>query len=147
MLRTLLVLTLFLFIVQKGSTQELMVFPGAFSYKYYQDSNQITKSEFKNLMSQDAEAIAYWNKRNKNLVITGVSYAVYIGTSTWALTTDSDAIVPGLISLGSLATGIVFAFIARNNMHKAILKYNDNLECISLDLKPTNNGLGLVLSF
>lgn len=156
MFRITVFLTLFLFFAQKGSTQELTTFPGFLSYNYYQDSDKITRTEFFDLLSSDPESLVFLDKRKKQNTVVWISVGAYLGSAIWLGAVDnrssvndsnSDAIAPGILFLGSLVTGVVFSVKARNSLTKAILKYNDNLDAVTLDFRPTNNGLGLVLSF
>ncbi len=153
MLRILQILTLLIFVVHIGTTQELTVFPGFLSNQFYQDSQRITRSEFMELLNSDAESLVFLDKRKKQHTIVGISIGAYIGSSIWLGSIDNrpnadnfnnNVILPGIIFLGSLVAGTVFSFKARNNFRNAVLKYNDNL---TLDFRPTNNGLGLILSF
>ncbi len=130
-----------------ASAQEITLFPGFLGYKYYQDSNQISKAEVKSLMRQDARANKYWKKSVNHQAIGIVLLGAELGLGIWQiqrLLQGDDQIGPLIGVLATGAASIGFSLSANKMKRKAILTYNENKDMGSLKLGPTPNGLGLV---
>lgn len=145
---TLALMSFFLF--THLSAQEITEFPGIFGTKYYQDDTRIERSEVGELMKIDTETNRLWQKSNTHRTIAYSCYAVQLGFLTWQLTQKyrEDQVIPliGNIVVGSVGLGFM---LSSNKLRKnAILRYNNNLpESIAIQLGPTYNGYGLVVSF
>lgn len=126
------------------------MFQGFWKMKFYQDSNEISKNEVASLMSKDAAANNLWQKSKRHTAISWGAVGVEIGFLTWQFINESNnksQTVPFIGVLASAGVAIGFNISATSLRKKAILKYNDNLDVGTLNLGPTYNGYGLVLSF
>ncbi len=141
---------LFVAFITKVTAQEITVFPGFWSEKYYQDDTQISKKQVETLMLSDAEASTYWQKSKNHMTIAWVAFGAEVGFLVWQLNRGNNGdsqTVPLIGVLGSAGVAIGFALSSSNLKKKAILSYNNNLETNTLYLGPTQDGLGLSLSF
>lgn len=140
-------------------SQELTLFPGFWSYEYYEDDNRITKTEFKNLIRTDESAQYYMDKADNSQYLLIGSFFAYIGSSIWigASEASGGSIVASLLSVGGIIGGSIGL---TNNRKKAVLQYNKGFdknmgygelgrmeETPSLSLGSTRHGLGLILTF
>jgi len=99
-------------------------------------------------IKSDTEAHTLWKKSNRNLAIGISALAVELGCLFWFSAVDSDEqLVPLIGTIVSGGVSIGFSLSSSNLKKKAILKYNSNLDIGSLDFGPTQNGLGMVVSF
>ena len=130
--------------------QEITMFPGFWSVKYYQDDTQISKQQVESLMLQDQEANQLWQKSKQQMTVGWLAFGVEVGFLVWQLNraANNESQTGPLIGvLGSAAVAIGFGISANNSKKKAILKYNQNAEMGSINFGPTYNGMGLVISF
>lgn len=137
-------------ISDKCMSQELSMFQGFWSMKYYQDSDQISKKQVGSLMLQDKVANNLWQKSKSHALISYVALGAELGFLVWLLQRGSNGdsqVVPLVGGLATAVVGIGFALSSSSLMRKAILKYNQSQDIGSLQLAPTYNGYGLVLSF
>ncbi|MEZ4888656.1 MAG: hypothetical protein R3E32_28280 [Chitinophagales bacterium] len=130
--------------------QEITMFPGFWSTKYYQDDSQISKQQVESLMLKDSEANQLWQKSKQHMTIGWIAFGAEVGFLFWQLNKASNnesQTVPLIGVLGSAGVATGFSLSANNLKKKSILKYNSNADTGSLNFGPTYNGLGLVLSF
>ena len=148
---------MFLTLTLKLSAQEITMFPGIFSTKYYQDENRITKKEIHTLMQQHELTKMYWSKSKlHNNVSKGSFVASFLFLFWYAASND------GLINgkgfslnskmigfLGASTASIGFSFSAKSLRKKAIVSYNriNTDDKTSLFIGQTYNGLGIVFNF
>ncbi len=130
--------------------QEITVFPGVFSEKYYQDTNPISRSQINTLMLNDKESAQHWKKFKSHRIIALLAIGAEIGFLAWHFATvdnDESSVVPlvGAIVSGGAAVG--FALSSVKSQREAILRYNDAADIGSINLGPTHNGIGLVMNF
>jgi len=139
-----------LFSIQ-SSAQEISVMPGIWGNKYFQYDDRIDKTQLEYLLSQDPEANKLWKKSKRHNIYAWTSVAAQLGCLVWFFkrNADGDSIVVPLVgAVGFGAVGIGYAFSTTNLHKEAILLYNKNVKRTShIQIGPTYNGYGLVLSF
>ncbi len=153
-MKQLILLLSLLFILTSSSNikaQELSMYPGFFSMKYYQDDTKLTKSKFVSLLKNDKESYKLWKKAIKHETIGWVMVGAEIGFLVWQINLSSKnsksklPLIGGLVSAG---ISIGFTISSSSLKRRSILKYNKNLaSSTSLHLGPTYNGLGIVMKF
>jgi len=144
------ILALIFFVSFKSSAQELSMYPGFWKMQYYQDSEKISKGEFENLILQDVKSAELWNKSKKQMAYGLGAFGVQLGFFAWQIVRRNDGESQTLPVVGGLASaGVAIAFIlsSNNSKKKAILQYNDSKDTGVINIGPTYNGMGLVLSF
>lgn len=138
------------FIATAAKSQELTMFPGFFGYQYYQDENKLSKNDFESILYQDEEAESSWKKSKRHVAFSVGCLVAEIGFGLWAIdraNINKSTTLPMIGFFGAAGASIGFTFSSLNLRKKAILKYNSNQEVSSINLGPTGNGMGLVLSF
>jgi len=146
----LLILVIILITTSKINAQEITMFPGFFSVKYYQDDTKISKQQVEGLMRQDSEANELWQKSKKHMGLAYLALGAEIGFLIVQLNKankNENQTGPLIGVLASAGVALGFSFSASNLKKKAILKYNQNADVGSINFGPTYNGLGFVLSF
>ena len=130
--------------------QEITMFQGFWSMKYYEDDKKISKSEVETLMLNDAEANQYWRKSELHQKIAIAGIVAYVGFSIWGINEYDDnqlRVAPLVGSIASLGVTLGFSLSSSNNKRKAILRYNKTHDVATINIGPTYNGMGLVLNF
>ena len=133
-------------------SQEITMFPGVFSMKYYQDDTPISKQQFETLLLKDTEANQLWKKSKQHLTIGLIAYGAEIGLLLWQfnginINENEPKIGPLIGAVGFAGVALGFGLSANKLRREAILTYNKNLELGSINFGPTYNGVGLVMSF
>ena len=133
-------------------SQEITMFPGWGGMRYYQDDQQITRQEAENLFSSDTIANEFWQKSKRHETYSWIAGGAQIGFALWfaiAVENDQDLVAPsiGFVAASGISIGYTWSFATLRR--KTILRYNQSLEesIGRIDLGPTQNGLGLVVSF
>ncbi len=101
-------------------------------------------------MKENSEAYQYWKKSNSHKTIIWAALGASFGIVAWGIGSSSAQDDPKYPVYGVFATGAVsFVFYSFSNSlrKKAILTYNKGLDIGEIRFGPSNNGLGLVLSF
>ncbi|MEO1011149.1 MAG: hypothetical protein AAFX53_07560 [Bacteroidota bacterium] len=144
----------FLFFSMGVSSQEISVFSGFWSPKYYQDDTLITKKEAKELLLNFKDSEKYWRKKMLNEGFFYGSYTVSLAGAVWLgieAGRDSDnTIAPSLTTLGGLIVSAIFLQESSKNGRKAILAYNKQFDKkTAYKLVPIGNkdGFGLAIKF
>ncbi|WP_088342365.1 hypothetical protein [Robiginitalea sediminis] len=139
-------------ISQTTLAQELTYYPGVLSVSYYQDSERITRKEFKGLLAQHEESLKNWNTGTA-LEISGL---VAAGASGFLLGTGlaKDDEVGGDGSSYYIGGAVAFVVsgvlveLAKNKKRKAVLEYNEQLDTrTAFRLVPSRSGVGVALQF
>jgi hypothetical protein len=136
--------------VSSISAQEITMFPGFWTTKYYEDDKQISKQQVETLMRKDSEANQYWLKSQQHMTIGWVAFGAEVGFLVWQLNRASNGesqTAPLMGLLGSAGVAIGFGISANSLKKKAILRYNQSTGVSSFKFGTTKNGLGLVLQF
>lgn len=139
-----------MFLCKQSISQELTFFPGAFGYQYYEDHNQLKKSEFESILKTDPISAEIWKKHKVINVMAVTSSLTGVFLTVYSLNFFQQPQIQLIYIFGGLAaTGVSAGLsIYANNLRKdAILTYNYNLDVGSLYLGPTRNGVGLVYNF
>lgn len=131
--------------------QEITMFAGIFDDKYYQDDKRIKKKELTALLEKDIVAFDHWEKAKTFNALAQIALASEIGFFIWEMADTNNqkndtATVIGVS--GSLAAVIVFSILSHSQKKNAILKYNQGLDnSNAFSIKPSKNGLGVVMQF
>lgn len=148
------IIVLVLFYHTISYTQEITMFPGFWSPKYYQNSDQITSKEVGLLMQEVDFAHQLWRKSNTQNTVAWVALGAQLGFSVYTLShLDSRRkSLNGLVgSLVCSAISIGYSFASQNTKRKAILSYNKFIKekhSQSLyQITPSKEGLGIALHF
>lgn len=152
LIRTCLLLFLFGFLLNiHAPAQEVTIFPGILGQEYYQDDIRIDKKEFVSLMNSNDLSKFYYEKSKRHLIYAISSGVVYSGFTLWqlyALDNGENIVIPLVGGLGSFIALVGFSYSSTSARKNAILSYNKGLDGgFSLNISPTSNGIGLVLSF
>ncbi len=143
--------TLVIFLSLRVSAQEISTFNGLWGAEFYQDNQEISKSELESLLKTNPEAYSMWNKHKRYTGFGIISAGVQIGFGAWYIMRrkdDESIAVPFIGFAAATATTIVFIISADSHKKNAFLNYNQGLdEGVSLKLGPTYNGYGFVYSF
>ena len=158
-----LCLVLFIIVSLKSYAQEITVFPSLWKFEYYQDDQEITKKELKNLFSKNEEVNILWKKANTKEVVAGVAAIAQFAGTIWGLSEllnddpmlssrdkAKNSIGPIAGSLGVGIIGAVFLNSANKSRKRAILTYNkqfDSKTTFRVETVSSVNGLGLALKF
>ena len=132
------------------SAQEITEFQGPWSLQYFEDDQQITRQEAKDLIMSDDKAAVYWKKWQKQSAVGIVSFLGATGFAIWGnarSNNDESVTVPVIGAIAGLGVGLGFATAGFHNRKKAILTYNKKFDIASIHLGQTANGLGLVMQF
>ena len=137
-------------VVTQGNSQELSVFPGFLSQKYYEDNNEISRQEFDSLLTNEKQSSTSWKKTKRDTNLSLLAAVAEIGCVYWALSAAANqknptAPIVGLIATTGISVG--FSLSASKHRREAILAYNESKDFGSLNIGQTANGLGLVVSF
>ena len=134
-----------------GISQELTVFPGAWTIKYYEDRIEIDRNRFESLVKTEPEAYAFLKKSNRQRNITIAAVVAELGFAIWyfnTLTNDNSSTVPAVGVLATAGVSWGFTISSQKNFREAVLTYNDKKTYTSsLHIGQTHNGLGMVFSF
>lgn len=141
---------LFLITFNNLNAQELTMFPGGFGFEYYQDDVKIPRSKVNALMMSDQQASISWKKYKTQNIVSVVSSIASLGFGLAALNNaannrNTDVLLSAFV--GTSIAGSIFGLSANKHRRDAFLQYNEILDTASINLDPTNNGLGLVLRF
>ena len=134
-----------------GSTysQEITMFNGFFGMSYYVDTVKTSKQDIASLMQSDANANLLWTKAQRQLTTAFVSSGVQIGFLIWYVaeleSLHGDLTAPAIGLVGATVASMGFALASMNSRRRAILSYNHAKTVYRLC--PTNDGIGLVVSF
>ena len=133
------------------SIQEITMFTGFFDNQYYQDDKKIKKKELTALLEKDIVALNHWEKAKTFNTLAQIALASEIGFFVWEIVdtnnTKNDTATKIGIS-GSFAAVIVFSILSHSQKKNAILKYNQGLDnSNAFSIKPSKNGLGVVMQF
>lgn len=147
-----IVVIVILFMSNITVAQEITMFPGFWGMKYYEDGNEIPRSQVATLMETDAEALTYWNKYKKHEAIAIVAAIAEVGFIIWAvkdLQDDEIRIAPLVGTVATAGISLGFSISSNNARRNSIHRYNrtKDADFSSLQLGPTYNGMGLVLNF
>src|SRR5690554_3102022 len=131
--------------------QEITMFTGFFDNQYYQDDKKINKKELTALLEKDVVAFNHWEKAKTFNTLAQIALATEIGFFVWEIAdtnnTKNDTAIKIGVS-GSLAAVIVFSILSHSQKKNAILKYNQGLDnSNAFSIKPSKNGLGVVMQF
>ena len=154
-IKTLLFFAFFVISISKSIGQEITVFPGLWKVEYYQDDQEITKKELKNLFSKNEEVSAYWKKSNTYSTLAYTAIAAEVGFAIWTSSEinkegSSNAVAPAIGTIGFAVLATIFLSSANKNGKKAILTYNkqfDSKTTFRIEPISNKNGLGLALKF
>ena len=139
------------FILSQSYGQELSMYPGFWSYKYYQDDQQISKSEFESILNTVPEAQTAWQKSKDHMAYSWLALGAEIGFLVWQLNARDNGksqTGPFIGVIGTAVAAIGFSISSANLKRKAILKYNQAIEDSgSLYIGPAPNGFGMVYRF
>ena len=147
-----IIFPLLLFLVfQYSSAQEITLFPGFWSYQYYQDDKRIPRKDVVMLLEKDTVAFEHWKKSNTYSTLSYTAFTAELGFFAWQLSNiskDKES-TPQLVGvLGSFAVGLTFALISNSQRKKAILNYNEGLnQKTTFRITPSKNGFGIALNF
>ena len=79
-----------LFMSNITMAQEITMFQGFWSMKYYEDDKKISKSDVETLMLNDAEANEYWKKSELHQKVAIAGVVAYVGFSIWGINESED---------------------------------------------------------
>lgn len=137
-----------------GNSQEITMFPGFFSVKYYQDDVRISKSQVANLMMSQPESNKYWKKAKSQNTTAWLLLGAQAGMLVWQvnrINNNEDYTTPQIAGLACGVGVIGFALSSSSNQKKAILSYNKAVKKQKKEttyfMGTTANGLGLVIRF
>jgi len=143
----------FISVSQHSNAQELSAYPGFWKMQYFEDSHQISKNEFINLIYQDTESAALWDKSKKHMAYAWGAFGVQLGFLVWQINRRNNGDSQVLPLVGGLSAGAVaigFGLSSSSLKKKSILRYNANFdkeETGYINFGPTYNGMGFVVSF
>lgn len=131
-------------------SQEITMFPGFWKMKYYEDKIEIDQNRFEMLLKSEPQSYAYLKKSKRDRTIAIAAIVAEIGFLTWYLSevgNNEDGVVPLVGTLVTAGASIGFSLSSMKNLRESILTYNDKKTSASINIGPTYNGLGMVLSF
>ena len=131
-------------------SQEITMFPGFWKMKYYEDKIEIDQNRFEMLLKSEPQSYAYLKKSKRDRTIAIAAIVAEIGFLTWYLNevgNNEDGVVPLVGTLVTAGASIGFSLSSMKNLRESILTYNDKKTSASINIGPTYNGLGMVLSF
>ena len=131
-------------------SQEITMFPGFWKMKYYEDKIEIDQNRFEMLLKSEPQSYAYLKKSKRDRTIAIAAIVAEIGFLTWYLNevgNNEDGVVPLVGTLVTAGASIGFSLSSMKNLRESILTYNDRKTSASINIGPTYNGLGMVLSF
>ena len=139
------------FILSQSYGQELTIYRGILSDKYYQGKNEISKAEFKSIIKSDQGSLNAWQKSNTYNTIAWLAFGSSVGFSLWHRVDrikDQSQTLPLVGMIGSFAVAVTFGYSARSLKSKAIIRYNRSIEDSgTLYFGPAPNGVGMVYRF
>jgi hypothetical protein len=133
-----------------GKSQELTMFPSFWKMQYYEDKIEIDRSRFESLLESEPKAFSYLEKSKRHRTIAVVATIAEIGFLSWLLNdvgNNGDGVVPLVGTLATAGMSLGFSLSSMKNLKESILTYNDKKTSASINIGPTYNGLGMVLSF
>jgi len=116
---------------------------------YFLGTNQISKKEFKNIISKNQKAYKEF-KKGRTIKTTGIVLSTlsagYLGWSLGGASgeTDSESYIAGGLVLGG---GFLAVISGQSMIKKSVRTYNKNIEQITFELNTTPYGLGLAINF
>jgi len=118
--------------------------------RYYQDSDRITRTEFKSLLSTQAGSLEMWKSASTFEVLSVVSYVaavpLYFGSFNRGVTRQSGQLMR-VSAVGVLVVSSILSASSARLRREAVLSYNAGQDCISFRVGTTQNGVGLIASF
>jgi len=149
--RLLILLIIGYFSLSNLEAQEITMFAGFWGPKYYQDAKQINKKQLENLLEKDAAIYKHWQRSKNYETLAWVAIGVEAGFAAWEISDPNNRknnTATAIGVFGSLITGTVFVFLSNGEKKKSILKHNKSIQkSTSFTIKPSGNGLSLVLQF
>lgn len=150
-LTSIVLIVLMCLFASKINAQEITIFSGLWGDEYYQDDKKINKKQLSSLLEKNQEVYSLWNKSNTFKTLAWVSLAVETGFGIWTLDKlikDENGVGPGIATLVSATSSLIFAIISSKKTKEAILKYNKSLHPkTTFKIEPSRKGLGIVLRF
>ena len=131
--------------------QELIPFQSGFFMQYYEDDTRITRQDYVSKLKGNPVSNELIQKSNRHTAIAVLGIAGQLGTAIWAgrKAEDGESLSAPIIGfIGSSIFVIGFSLSGAKLHREAILKYNASFDEVgSINLGPTQNGLGLVMEF
>lgn len=114
---------------------------------YFEGNTKISKKQFKQILSTNQKAFSEF-KTGKTIHTTGTivaaASAVYLGVTIGGDNAESEDYIAG--GLG-LVGGLLAVIGGKSMINKSVKTYNSSIKEITFNLKTTNNGIGLIVSF
>ena len=158
-----LFLSLFIVVISTGTAQEITSFVNIWGTEFYQDDQEITRKEVKEIFSKNDEVYQHWKKADTKDIIAGVALVGEFVGVFWATSellnddpslTNRDkaknAVGPMAGGIAGAIVGIIYMNSANKSRKRAILSYNkqfDKKATFSFEPVANESGLGLAIKW